>query len=70
MKRKKLGRPAPNWLKMLPKGEYTLTKLIKLSGKRKSTIVGVLKRHKVPYRYELKRKYIIAIYNWKGLHNE
>jgi hypothetical protein len=47
MKIKKIGRPAPTWLKMLPKGEYTLTKLIKLSGKRKSTIVGVLKRHKV-----------------------
>ncbi len=70
MKRKKLGRPAPNWLKMLPKGEYTLTKLIKLSGKRKSTIVGVLKRHKVLCRYEHNNIYIIAVYNWKGFNNE
>ncbi len=70
MKIKKIGRPAPTWLKMLPTGEYTINNLIKITGKTKSTIRGVLNTHQVPYRYELKRKYIIAIYNWKGLHNE
>lgn len=63
---RKIGRPQADWLRILPKGIYTIEELIERSGKSKSTIVSTLKYNKVKFAYFVLNGQRRVLYFWDG----
>ena len=67
---KKIGRPAPDWLRNLKPGKYTAKDLEQLTGINNRSIRNTMTRHGAKISYEFNGKAIEGVFEWDGFQNK
>ena len=62
----KSGRPAANWVKELPTGEYSMKDLTEMTGKDKKTIADALRKYGAEVLEKIEGRSKRTFYKWNG----
>lgn len=67
--KKKIGRPLPEWILNLKKGEYSINDLIKISKTSRTNCLKLMKKFNTETIYKRENDRVCAYYKWEGLDN-